>query len=210
MEESHSTSGQKFYLKEGRVFGNASAFTVGASKAINTETGELTERAAQLRIQMKVRGTTEFNTLSSVTLDQLQVATGKVWTPADIRLLTGATVLYYVSNRVEGQDFYYRPDSIKPAKAPRTDEFTSLFGIEVAPALQEEFESMPNVNRVITAEGTVTEPEQPTLAATIKKLDTVADLKAFAAEHTEFATILEQVTAATKVADIRKLMLATL
>jgi hypothetical protein len=163
MEELHPTNGQPFYLKEGRVFGNAAAFTVAASKNLNKETGELSERAAQYRVQMKVRGTTEFHTLSSVTLDQLQVATGKQWQPADIRLLTGATVLYYVSNRVEGQEFYYRPDSIKPTVAPRTDEFTSLFAIEVAPALQEEFNALPSVNRVIEtpSEPETTEPIPP-------------------------------------------------
>lgn len=143
MEEVHVSGTQTFYLKEGRVFGNVSAFKVGASKTTNRSTGEVVENKEQFRIQMKVRGTTDFSILSSVTLDQLKVATGKVWQPADLPILAGATVLYYVSDRVEGKEFYYRPDSIKPAVAPRSGEFTSLFGIEVAPQYTEAFNAMP-------------------------------------------------------------------
>lgn len=154
MEEPHISGTQMFYLKEGRVFGNASAFKVGASKVTNRATGAVTENKEQFRIQMKVRGTTDFSVLSSVTLDQLKVATGKKWEASDLYMLTGATVLYYVSERTEGKEFYYRPDSIKPAVAPRSGEFTSLFGIEVANQFTDDFNAMPLAVGELTNEDT--------------------------------------------------------
>lgn len=165
----HPTTAQMFYLKEGKVFGNATAFNIAASKVVNRETGEVAEKPAQLRIQIKVRGTTEFNTLDSVTLEQLQTATGKEWTPGDVKLLTGATILYYVSDRVDGQEFYYRPDSIKPAIAPRSGEFTSIFAIEVAPANQAAFDSLPEPVRTIVTTAAVAEPVAPGKPAEIAK-----------------------------------------
>lgn len=139
-------SGQVFNAKVGIVFGVPTTFKSDARKVVNTLTGAISKLDERESIVMKVRGEEGFNfeILDAMSFEQLGVATGKQLTKDDLKLLRGAEILYYVSDRVKGKPYYYRPEQPVDSSelAQRSGEFTSLFGI--APKDQDAFDELPD------------------------------------------------------------------
>lgn len=141
-------NGQVFYTKMATVFGTPSTFKSDARKVVNRLTGGIENLDEQVRVVVKVIDENGLPTaLDAMTFEQLSVATAKRFsTPKDLKCLRGATVLFYVSDRKQGEAYYFRPDQPVDQKqvAQRSGEFTTLFGIEPTDNNLQMFDELPD------------------------------------------------------------------
>ena len=146
--ETHESSAQVFTLQEGTIYGVPTMFEVAERITISRDKanyGAPIKAPAVKRIQIQTKGVR----LDSATIEQFSIASGRIMQEKDLFMLKGANILYYISDRIEGESFYHSPSTKVPRLAPRTGEFTSLFGVEVADRFEDLFQALPKHNRKV-------------------------------------------------------------
>lgn len=79
----------------------------------------------------------------NASIDAVSRAVGNQLSWAHLPMLKGAEISYLESERVEGQDFTWRPDDTTPMTATSSAKFKTLSGVFVREKYEDTIESLP-------------------------------------------------------------------